>query len=112
MKDIESITVTEKIVASENLMHKKQILRKYTEEIFKIDKTFFNLMDDIIVNEDQKGEIVEAMKEETKKLTTYNRNLLEHIDKRMNKIVQRLDEQVDEIKSQRMTITYENTPSA
>lgn len=108
---METITVTEKVIASENLTHKKQILRKYTEEIFAIDKTFFNLMDDIIVNEDQKGEIVESMQEETKRITTYNRNLLDHIDKRILRIVRGLDEQVDEMKSQRMTITYENTPS-
>ncbi|MBU5266816.1 hypothetical protein [Virgibacillus proomii] len=108
----ETITVTERIVASEDLTHKKQILRGYTDAIYQCDTAFLKLMDDIIVNEEQKGEIVEAMKEETKKLTTYNRNLLEHVDKRINKMVEGLDEQVDEMKKQSLTITYENTPSA
>ncbi|GGB59303.1 hypothetical protein GCM10011409_40950 [Lentibacillus populi] len=104
--DEHAITVTEKILASEDLSDKKGILKKHTNRINDYDKAFFNLVDSIIVNEDQKGEIVEAMLEKTKKFKSHNLNLLEDVDQQINKTVNNLNEQVEDMKTQLLTIKY------
>ncbi|MBT2216457.1 hypothetical protein F3157_16120 [Virgibacillus dakarensis] len=104
--DEHAITVTEKILDSEDLSDKKGILKKHTNRINDYDKAFFNLVDSIIVNEDQKGEIVEAMLEKTKKFKSHNQNLLEDVDQQINKTVTNLNEQVEDMKTQLLTIKY------
>ncbi|WP_188725825.1 hypothetical protein, partial [Lentibacillus populi] len=91
---------------SEDLSDKKGILKKHTNRINDYDKAFFNLVDSIIVNEDQKGEIVEAMLEKTKKFKSHNQNLLEDVDQQINKTVTNLNEQVEDMKTQLLTIKY------
>ncbi|GGB32115.1 hypothetical protein F3157_21745 [Virgibacillus dakarensis] len=104
--DEHSITVTEKILDSEDLSDKKGILKNYTNSINDYDKAFFNLVDSIIVNEDQKGKIVEAMLEKTKKFKGHNQNLTEDVDQQINKTVNNLNEQVEDMKIQLLTIKY------
>lgn len=112
MEDYHSITVTERLLVSEDFSHKKEELQKHKDALSKNDEAFFSLVNKIIVGEDQKGEIVEAMKEETKLFTEQNNNLLDQVEQEINKAVNQLDNQIDAMKSQLLTITYENTPSA
>lgn len=104
--DHHSITVTEQLLDSEDFSDKKGVLKRYTEKINEYDTDFFKRVDDIIVNEDQKGEIVESMLEKTKSLKRQNLDLMEDVNQQINKTVTKLNEQVEEMKTQRLTIRY------
>ncbi|GGK06830.1 hypothetical protein GCM10007063_31720 [Lentibacillus kapialis] len=101
-----SITVTEQLLDSEDFSGKKGILKRHTEKINECDMDFFKRVDSIIVNEDQKGKIIDSMLDETKKLKRQNLDLIEDVNQQINKTVAKLNEQAEEMKTQRMTIRY------
>ncbi|WP_085992900.1 hypothetical protein [Oceanobacillus senegalensis] len=112
MGDYHSITVTEQILESKDLTHKKAILLKYKNRLGELDQSLYNLVNNIIIGEDQKGEVVDAMWLETILYMFRNRGILSQLETRINGAVDELDTQVDDMKTQQMTITYEDTPSA
>ncbi|MEC2158700.1 hypothetical protein [Virgibacillus halodenitrificans] len=111
MGEEHSITVRERILASEDFSHKKDTLMLYKNNLETLDKDFFTLVNGIIINEEQKGEVVEAMQQKTKTFRDKNENLLSQLDTEITRISNTLDDQIDDMKTQRMTITYEDTPS-
>src|SRR5699024_5196882 len=96
-----------KLLASTDLSDKKQMLKKYTENIDDTDKELLELVHDVIVGYEQKGKIIEALKDETEKLKNHNEGLLEDADKRIDKMVTNLNEQVEDANEQRLKITYD-----
>lgn len=104
MDNVKSITVNEKLLSREDFSHKKDTLRKYAEEISNCDADFFALTEKIFL--DEKGEIVEEMLTKTKQLQVWNNNLLMETNLRISQIVNRFDEQADEMKTQKVTYTY------
>ncbi|QKY70146.1 hypothetical protein [Lentibacillus sp. CBA3610] len=106
--DHHSITITEQLLDSEDFSDKKVTLKRHAENINECDTDFFKRVDDIIINEDQEGEIVESMLEETKKLQRQNLDLLEDVNRQINRTVTKLNEQIDDMKTQRLTIRYQD----
>ncbi|MGP4039673.1 hypothetical protein ACTWP4_07205 [Gracilibacillus sp. D59] len=103
---LHTITISEVIMDSEDLQHKKTILKRHTEEIVEQDDHFYKLIDSIFINEDQKGEIIDSMLEQTQRLKRENLQIVEDVDQQIVKLVTNLNDQVDDIKEQRMTLTY------
>lgn len=112
MDDLHSITVTESLLPSEDFSHKKDILRKHVGNILEQDDQFYKLIDNVIVGEDQEGKIVDAIQNETRLLQMRNISIGLDVNYKINKLVTNFNEQVEEMKEQRLTITYEDTPSA
>ncbi len=108
MSETQSITVTEELLSWEDFSYKKDTLRRHADQIASCDTEFFLLVNKIFIDEGQKGEIVDEMVLKTKQLEVWNTNLLLDVNLRIGQIVNRFDEQVDEMKQQRITITYEN----
>ena len=108
MSETQSITVTEELLPWEDFSYKKDTLRKYADHIGKCDTEFFSLINKIFIDEGQKGEIVDEMVLKTKQLEVWNTNLLFDVNFKIGQVVNRFDEQVDEMKQQQMTIIYEN----
>ncbi|UOQ83605.1 hypothetical protein [Gracilibacillus salinarum] len=67
---------------------------------------FYQLIDSIIVNEDQKGEIIDSMLEQTQRLKQHNLQILEDTDQQISKMVTNINDQVEDINEQQMTLTY------
>lgn len=101
-----SIKVTERLLPSEDFSYKKTSLRKHLEQIEGCDSDFFSLTNKIFIDEGQKGEIVDEMISKTSKLRVWNTNLLLDVHSKIGQIVNRFDEQVEEMKKQQITITY------
>ncbi|MBF0705421.1 MULTISPECIES: hypothetical protein [Bacillaceae] len=112
MKELHSLTVRERILESTSLLHKQKQLQDAIDDIHHIDEQFLNLVRTIIISEDQQGEIVKAMVEETERYTMTNRTLLTALENQSEQAVKSLDRQADDLKVQSLTITYEDTPSA
>lgn len=108
MEATHSITVTEELLLREDFSYKKNALRKHLDQMEKSDTEFFTLVHKIFIDEGQKGEIVDEMVQKTKRLEVRNRNLLSDTHFKIGQVVNRFNEQVDEMKQQQVTITYEN----
>ncbi|MBA4538671.1 hypothetical protein H1Z61_16455 [Bacillus aquiflavi] len=106
MDNERSIKVTERIFELQNFDHKKPILNYYVDYFFQVDSQFFTLFHNLIINEQQKGEIVEAMKEESLNFAKENILLLNHLESRVDELVRELESQINEMNLQDMTITY------
>ncbi|WP_152655092.1 hypothetical protein [Oceanobacillus sp. CFH 90083] len=110
MEDLQTITVTEQLLPNEDYSNKKQILRDYLEEINDIDEDIYKKIDEIIIGENQKGEIVEALlSEKVLMRREYMLKLITYLQ--VGTIVNNFTEQVEDMKQQKLTITYENTPT-
>lgn len=57
----------------------------------------------------EEAEYVQILDEKVEQLKAVNQTLLEDIDKKMSKIVQNFNEQVDEAKHQTVKITYKDS---
>jgi len=110
--DLYSITVTESLLPSEDFSHKKDTLRKHMENIMEQDDQFYKLIGNVSVGENQEGKIVDALQNETRLLQMRNISTGLDVNYKINKLVTNFNEQVEDMKEQRLTITYENTPSA
>jgi uncharacterized protein Yka (UPF0111/DUF47 family) len=104
MDETKSITVNERILPPEDFSHKKDMLRKYAEEISECDADFFALVENVFI--DEKGEIVEEMITKTKQMQVWNNNLLMETNLRISQVVNRFETQVDDMKTQKVTYAY------
>ncbi|MFC4024365.1 hypothetical protein ACFOUV_11220 [Oceanobacillus longus] len=111
MGEHHSITITEQLLESEDFMYKRGVLQQYHHSLGSLDAALHALVHNIIVGENQKGEVVEAMQQETRSYMMRNQLLLNQLGNRVTRSVAALDDQIDDRKSQQLTLTYENTPS-
>jgi|SRR5690625_3753946 len=100
--------VKEKILAHEDLIYVNEILRRNTEFINARDLDFFKLVDSVIVGEDQEGKIVDSLRRSTNQLKRHNFFLIDDVNTEIKKSVNQLNEQAEQMKSQWMTIHYED----
>lgn len=110
-EDTYTTWAVERLLPEEDLSGKKQTLRQYTDRIDDTDQDLRKLINEVIAD-DQKSEIVESLEEATQKLKKHNQELLEDADQRIQQMVANLNEQVEDLKEQRMKITYEDPLSA
>jgi len=108
VEDLESITVTEELLPQEDYSYKKETLLKYANNISECNADFSALVNRIFIDGGEKGKIVDEMTTKTKQLEVWNTSLLLDVNYRIGQIVNRFEEQVDDMKSQQVTISYEN----
>lgn len=108
MDDLHSMKVTEELLPREDFSDKKEALRKYVDRVSELDKDFSALVNSVFIGEGEKGEIVDQMLAKTKQMEIWNTNLLIDVDHSIGQIVNRFEEQVDDMKTQELTITYED----
>ncbi|KGX89853.1 hypothetical protein N781_09040 [Pontibacillus halophilus JSM 076056 = DSM 19796] len=112
MRDTHQLTVTDRLLPYESQLYKEKELISILEEIQVVDEQWLSLIRDMFVEESQKGDIVEAMMDLTDNLSSSNKLLVEAIEVDLSKTIRMLDQQVDRLKEQRMTLTYEEQPRA
>lgn len=67
------------------------------------------MVNQVFLDEGQKGEIVDEMADKTKQMETWNQNLLMEVNERINQIVHRFEEQVDDMKTQEVIYKYKDS---
>lgn len=97
---------TKSLLPEEDFSYKKDILKKYVEEIIELDEHFYNLVNNIIVSEDQKGKIVDSMKTITFLRKKRDQELTFLLPMKVSGIVGNYNEQVEDMKRQQLLITY------
>ncbi|SDC91739.1 hypothetical protein SAMN05421663_10582 [Terribacillus halophilus] len=96
------------LLPAEDFNHLRSSLKKVAEPIWEEDEKFYKLVNQVIVGEDQKGKIMEAMKEETDRRKNLDAELTADTTKRINQIVYNLNDQVYELYFQQIFVTYSN----
>src|SRR5699024_1997532 len=99
------------LLSTTDLSDKKTAIKKYTDNINDCDESLFKLVEEVIVG-DQEADIVDTLKAKTEKLKKDNRELLGDTDERIDRMIGNLSEKVEEIKEQRLEITYEDSITA
>lgn len=97
---------TKRLLPEEDFSYKKDILKKYVEDIIELDENFYNLVNNIIVSEDQKGKIVDSMKTITFLRKKRDQELTFFLPIKVMGIVGNYNEQVEDMKMQQLMITY------
>jgi len=87
-----TVSFTEQLLPSEDLNHKIEILNKHVDALNENSMKFIQLFYNIIINGEQKGEIVEAMEGLMKELQTqhsmYNNALGKKIESSLINLIQ------------------------
>ncbi|MFS0562051.1 hypothetical protein AB1K91_15045 [Terribacillus sp. 179-K 1B1 HS] len=99
---------TEQLIHNGDHSDKKKVLKTPIDGIRENDKDFYSYVNKIIISEDQKGKIIDAMKKETTDRMKHDEVICEDITKKVNKAVNTFNEQVTEMKEQRISVTYED----
>ncbi|UJW59211.1 hypothetical protein HXZ66_18235 [Bacillus sp. A116_S68] len=92
-----------------DLISKRDPIKKHMDTIESIDQSLMTLARNIIVGENQQGEIAEAMLKETSLYQTNCANVLEQIRHDITRAALSLDTQIDDMKTQPITLTFEST---
>ena len=99
------------LIPEEDFSHKKSVLRHKVEEIQGEDQTFYKLANNVLVGEDQKGKVIDAMKDVTTKRSSRDTGISERALEKIPTIVRNFSNQVAGMKTQRATITFKEIAS-
>ena len=98
---------TEQLIPNKDYSVKKKALTTPIDGIRENDERFYSYVNKIIISEDQKGKIIDAMKKETTSRMNHDEGLCEDVTRKINKAVNTFNEQVADMKEQRISVTYE-----
>lgn len=99
------------LIPEEDFSHKKSVLKRKVEEIQGEDQTFYKLANNVLVGEDQKGKVIDAMKDVTTKRSSRDTGINERALEKIPTIVRNFSNQVADMKTQRATITFKEIAS-
>jgi hypothetical protein len=103
-----TFSVTEQLIPNQDYTDKKKQLRTHVDNMRADDDEFYALINNIIVGEDQKGKIIDAMKKETTARKDRDESIYTDVISKINKAVNSFNEQVADMKKQRLSVTYED----
>ncbi|MCM3226136.1 hypothetical protein [Terribacillus saccharophilus] len=103
-----TFSVTEQLIPNQDYTDKKKQLRTHVDNMRADDDEFYVLVNNIIVGEDQKGKIIDAMKKETTARKDHDESIYADVISKISKSVNSFNEQVADMKKQRLSITYED----
>src|SRR5690625_409772 len=93
-----SVSFSKKLLPAENLEAKISLLNKHVEALKENSTEFFNLFNNIIITEEQKGEMIEEMKEDGGKLQKQHYMYKEALAKQNKFVVENIVSLIDENK--------------
>lgn len=100
-------TFQRKLLTYEDIRYKTKILQTHLQDLHECNQEFNNLFVDLIVSGDQSGRIMERAREKLDTVKNKNNYLLEELDRQIVHSVNNLHGQVDDMKTQSITVTYE-----
>lgn len=99
---------TVRVLDYKDLSYKENRVKKYIQDIKEIDRDFAFLFHNLIFDDGQRGEIIDAMYEEFNHLVGDSLQLILHLENdRCNEVVRQLNHQVNnKLTIESMLITY------
>lgn len=102
----ESVSFSKKLLPAENLEAKISLLNEHVEALNENSTEFFNLFNNIIITEEQKGQMIEEMKELAGKLQQQHYMYNEALGNQNKFVVEQLEARIEENKTQKLSATY------
>jgi len=102
----ESVSFNKKLLPAENLEAKISLLNEHVEALNENSTEFFNLFNNIIITEEQKGQMIEEMKELAGKLQQQHYMYNEALANQNKFVVEQLEARIEENKTQKLSATY------
>lgn len=102
----ETVNFKEQILPSEDLSYKIELLNKHVDAFNENSIKFILLFYNIIVDEEQRGGIVESMIELVKEQYTQHAMYNSAVEEKNTIVVNKLDQVVEGNKTQKMSATY------
>jgi hypothetical protein len=99
------------LIPEEDFSHKKSVLKRKIDEIQEEDQIFYKLANNVLVGEDQKGKVIDAMKDITTKRSSRDTGINEGSLEKIPTIVRNFSNQVADMKTQRATIRFKEVAS-
>ncbi|WP_077305054.1 hypothetical protein [Terribacillus halophilus] len=99
------------LIPEEDFSHKKSVLKRKIDEIQDEDQIFYKLANNVLVGEDQKGKVIDAMKDITTKRSSRDTGINERSLEKIPTIVRNFSNQVADMKTQSATITFKEVAS-
>ena len=106
MYSYSSINFTTRLLPTESHLYKKDKLQKFVDAIHEEDLNFLKLVQDIMTGDASRGKIVEAIEQNANELYQNNESALQLVSSEIWRMVQSFDNQVEDMKTQSMTIYY------
>src|SRR5699024_10327733 len=101
-----SVSFSKKLLPGENLEAKITLLNEHVEILNENSTEFFNLFNNIIITEEQKGQMIEEMKELADKLQQQHYMYNEALANQNKFVVEQLEARIEENKTQNLSATY------
>ncbi len=108
----ETVTFSARILPEVNHLDKINVLHQAIEQIESYDAQFNAAIEQVIVGEQQTGEWAKTMRETTDSLTKKANALTTDLKDQVQKSVVSFDRQVDDMKTQKITMNYSVSRSA
>lgn len=102
----ESVSFSKKLLPAENLEAKISLLNEHVEALNENSTEFFNLFNNIIITEEQKGQMIEEMREVAGKLQLQHYMYNEALANQNKFVVEKLEARIEENKTQKLSATY------
>ncbi|MFS0560512.1 hypothetical protein AB1K91_07210 [Terribacillus sp. 179-K 1B1 HS] len=99
------------LIPEEDFSYKKAVLKSKVEDILDEDQVFYKLANNILVGEDQKGKVIDAMKDVTNKRSSRDTGINGRALEKIPTIVRNFSDQVADMKTQKATITFKEIAS-
>ena len=104
-----SKTVSEKLIRTDvDYSYTESQLRTSTERIRLRNSDFYQKIDGIFFVEDQKGKIVDELLLAADKQKKKEQTIINDINEEIRDNIQNLEEQVEQVRKQSLTITYKD----
>lgn len=101
-----SFNLTTRILPTESHLDKKDKLQQHVDAIHEEDKNFLKIVQDVMAKDASTGKTVEAIEQNAKEQDQKNETALQLVSSEIWRMVQTFDDQVEDMKTQSMTIYY------
>lgn len=109
----QTIRVTERVFDLEDYETTHKTLDNIKESIYQMDRKFFKLFNNLMVDENQKGKIIDHLGESSAELIRQNMALIHELEERNEEVIDELTSKVNSMNQFTMSITYhEKTPTS
>ena len=113
MRVDQTIRVTERVFDLEDYKTTHKSLDNMKESIYQMDRKFLKLFNNLMVDEDQKGKIIDHLGESSAELSRQNLALIHELEERNEEMINELTSKVNSMNQFTMSITYhEKTPTS
>lgn len=104
--DSKTIRITERVFDLEDYSDVKRSLERIREDLIEREHDFIKNFHNLMIDENQKGKVIDHLGESTLEVASQNLNLLLDLEESIEEVIAELTEEVNNMNRFTMSITY------